>query len=76
MVDSFRESFFSNSRIGISSVRAGNVIGGGDWAQRRIIPDLVRGMVKGELQRPDLIKRKHIVVIITADIRIKDVTEI
>ena len=48
MVDSFRKSFFSDSRIGISSVRAGNVIGGGDWAQRRIIPDLVRGMVKGE----------------------------
>ena len=48
VVDSFRESYFSDSRIGISSVRAGNVIGGGDWAQRRIIPDLVRGIVKAE----------------------------
>ena len=48
VADSFRESFFSDIGVGISSVRAGNVIGGGDWAQQRIIPDLVRGMVKGE----------------------------
>jgi CDP-glucose 4,6-dehydratase len=48
VVDSFRESYFSNAGVGISSIRAGNVIGGGDWAPRRIIPDLVRGIVKGE----------------------------
>ncbi|MCL4480055.1 MAG: CDP-glucose 4,6-dehydratase [Candidatus Thermoplasmatota archaeon] len=48
VVDSFRESYFSNSGIGISTVRAGNVIGGGDWASHRIIPDLVRGIVNGE----------------------------
>lgn len=48
VVDSFRESYFSNLGIGISSIRAGNVIGGGDWAEHRIIPDLVRGIAKGE----------------------------
>lgn len=48
VVDSFRESYFSNSGIGISTVRAGNVIGGGDWAPHRIIPDLVRGIVNGK----------------------------
>ena len=48
VVDSFRESYFSNLGIGISSIRAGNVIGGGDWAEHRIIPDLVRSIVKGE----------------------------
>lgn len=48
VVDSFRESYFSNLGIGISSIRVGNVIGGGDWAEHRIIPDLVRGIVKGE----------------------------
>ena len=48
VVDSFRESYFLNTGVGISSVRAGNVIGGGDWAQFRIIPDLVRSIVKGE----------------------------
>ena len=47
-VNSFRESFFSDSGIGISSIRAGNVIGGGDWAEHRIIPDLVRGITRGE----------------------------
>ena len=48
VVNSFRESYFRNSSVGISSIRAGNVIGGGDWAPFRIIPDIVRGVVKGE----------------------------
>ena len=48
VITSFRESYFSNSGIGISSIRAGNVIGGGDWAPFRVIPDLVRGIVNGE----------------------------
>ncbi len=59
VVDSFRESYFLNSRVGISSVRAGNVIGGGDWAPHRIIPDLVRGIVRGEkvkIRNPDSIR--------------------
>ena len=59
VVDSFRESYFSNVGVGISSVRAGNVIGGGDWAPHRIIPDLVRGIVNGEkvkIRNPDSIR--------------------
>ena len=48
VVNSFRESYFSNSGVGISSIRAGNVIGGGDWADYRIIPDIIRSIVKGE----------------------------
>ena len=48
VVDSFRESYFLNSEVGISSVRAGNVIGGGDWASHRIIPDLVRSVLSKE----------------------------
>ena len=51
VVNSFRESFFLDSEVGISSVRSGNVICGGDWAPHRIIPDLVRGIVKGETVR-------------------------
>jgi CDP-glucose 4,6-dehydratase len=44
-VDSWRSSFFAdNSNIKIASVRAGNVIGGGDWSEDRIIPDLVRAL--------------------------------
>ena len=51
VINSFRESYFSNSEIGISSVRAGNVIGGGDWAKYRIVPDIVRGIVNNETIR-------------------------
>ena len=51
VVDSFRESYFSDSGVGIASIRAGNVIGGGDWAPLRIVPDLVRGIVNDEMIR-------------------------
>ncbi len=53
---SYCDSFFSkNSQIGIGSVRAGNVIGGGDWAKDRIIPDLIRSIDEGsplEIRNP------------------------
>lgn len=45
---SYRRSFFKNSennQVGISTVRAGNVIGGGDWSEYRIIPDCIRALV-------------------------------
>ena len=42
---SYCDSFFSkNPNIGLASVRAGNVIGGGDWALDRIIPDCIRSI--------------------------------
>jgi CDP-glucose 4,6-dehydratase len=45
---SYRKSFFSDGRTAISTARAGNVIGGGDFAKDRIIPDCVRAALKGE----------------------------
>ncbi len=43
---SYSKSFFKNkSNIGLVSVRAGNVIGGGDWSQDRIIPDLIKSII-------------------------------
>lgn len=45
---SYRASFFGEKQCAISTVRAGNVIGGGDFARDRIIPDCVRAMEKGE----------------------------
>ncbi len=46
---SFRKSFFNQEKlVKISTARAGNVIGGGDFAVDRIIPDCVRATIKGE----------------------------
>ena len=43
---SYQRSFFKNrNKIGLVSVRAGNVIGGGDWSQDRIIPDLIKSII-------------------------------
>lgn len=45
---SYINSFFSDRDIAVSTVRAGNVIGGGDFANDRIIPDCVRAAIKQE----------------------------
>jgi CDP-glucose 4,6-dehydratase len=45
---SYKNSFFSDGRVAISTARAGNVIGGGDFAKDRIIPDCVRSALKHE----------------------------
>ena len=45
---SYRSSFFFDGRVVVSTARAGNVIGGGDFANDRIIPDCVRAAVRGE----------------------------
>jgi CDP-glucose 4,6-dehydratase len=42
MTDSFRRSFLTDHKMLLATARAGNVIGGGDWARDRLIPDLVR----------------------------------
>ncbi len=39
---SYRESFLKAANIGVATARAGNVIGGGDWAKDRLIPDILR----------------------------------
>ncbi len=45
---SYKNSFFTDNKVAVSTARAGNVIGGGDFANDRIIPDCVRAAVKGE----------------------------
>jgi CDP-glucose 4,6-dehydratase len=50
---SYRNSFFHPDRfeehgVSLASVRAGNVIGGGDWSEDRLIPDCVRALVAGQ----------------------------
>lgn len=53
VVNAFRNSFFNIAQIGkhghsVASARAGNVIGGGDWSQDRIVPDVVRALQAGQ----------------------------
>lgn len=45
---SYRNSFFSDKQIAVSTARAGNVIGGGDFAENRIIPDCIRAAYKNK----------------------------
>ena len=45
---SYKSSFFTDGRVAVSTARAGNVIGGGDFANDRIIPDCVRAAVNGQ----------------------------
>lgn len=47
----YTRSFFHDSRPAIASARAGNVIGGGDWACSRIVPDTVRAWTAGNALR-------------------------
>ncbi|GAB1354776.1 CDP-glucose 4,6-dehydratase [Erysipelotrichia bacterium] len=48
-VASYRKSFFNTpEKALIASARAGNVIGGGDWSEDRILPDLVRSIASGQ----------------------------
>ncbi len=61
---SFRSSFFSDEGYGskhhvaIATARAGNVIGGGDWANDRLIPDCVRALIAG---RKMVVRNPHAV---------------
>lgn len=61
VTSAYRQSFFQTKAkgipsVGIASVRAGNVIGGGDWADDRLIPDCVRALMA---DKPVLIRNKN-----------------
>jgi CDP-glucose 4,6-dehydratase len=55
----YSESFFGTGAAGVASARAGNVIGGGDWAPDRIVPDCVRALTAGrplQVRNPDAVR--------------------
>lgn len=60
VIASYRSSFFSGTHpVHVASARAGNVIGGGDWARDRIVPDFVRARQSGKIlqvRRPDAVR--------------------
>ena len=59
VIASFRNAFLSDQGVAVASARAGNVIGGGDWSEDRLIPDAVRAWQAGatlEIRRPQAIR--------------------
>ena len=59
VISSYRDSFLTGQGVAVASARAGNVIGGGDWSEDRLIPDAIRAWQKGdllEIRRPNAIR--------------------
>jgi CDP-glucose 4,6-dehydratase len=50
VINSYRKSFFAKEgSAGIASARAGNVIGGGDWSENRLVPDIIKAFDENKL---------------------------
>lgn len=56
VTSAYRRSFFQHAGTALASGRAGNVIGGGDWALDRLVPDILRAF---ERQQPVVIRNPH-----------------
>lgn len=59
IIASYREAFFREQGVAVATARAGNVIGGGDWSEDRLIPDAVRAWQADrplEIRRPQAIR--------------------
>lgn len=70
ITSSYKNSFFKDKNVAISTCRAGNVIGGGDFAKDRIIPDCIRSAINKEtiiVRNPDSIRPyQHVLEPVTA----------
>lgn len=59
LVDSMYNSFFKSKNIGLATARSGNVIGGGDWSENRLIPDYYRSYFNNaslDLRNPSAVR--------------------
>jgi CDP-glucose 4,6-dehydratase len=59
VVGAYRASYFAQAGMGLASARAGNVIGGGDWSEHRLVPDLIRSFIDRKptmIRNPDAIR--------------------
>ncbi len=59
VIASYRDAFFKEQGVAVASARAGNVIGGGDWSEDRLVPDAVRAWQTGqtlEIRRPQAVR--------------------
>lgn len=77
VTSAFMRSFFNDQKeMGLATVRAGNVIGGGDFAEDRIIPDIYRSIVSGQeliIRQPESIRPwQHVLAPLSGYIRLSE----
>ena len=76
VITSYRASFYSSQGIGLAAARAGNVIGGGDWSEDRILPDALRAWSTGkqlEVRNPGATRPwQHVLEPLTAYLRLAE----
>jgi len=59
VISSFRDSYLKEQGVAVASARAGNVVGGGDWSEDRLIPDAIRAWENNaplEIRRPNAVR--------------------
>ena len=59
LIDSYYKSFFIDTKNAAASARAGNVIGGGDWSNYRLFPDIIRSCFENkplEIRNPESVR--------------------
>ncbi|MDD2768284.1 MAG: CDP-glucose 4,6-dehydratase [Methylococcus sp.] len=76
VITSYRDAFLTVQGIAVASARAGNVIGGGDWSEDRLIPDAVRAWSTQQtlpIRRPDAIRPwQHVLEPLSAYLRLAE----
>jgi CDP-glucose 4,6-dehydratase len=76
VIASYRDAFLKEQGVAVASARAGNVIGGGDWSEDRLIPDAVRAWSSQQpliIRRPDAIRPwQHVLEPLSAYLRLAE----
>jgi CDP-glucose 4,6-dehydratase len=72
----YRNSFFEQKSLAVATARAGNIVGGGDWAEHRIVPDCIRALRDGvpvKLRQPSAIRPwQHVLDAVAGYLRLGD----
>lgn len=78
-VTAYAESYLTQRGVGVATVRAGNILGGGDWAADRLIPDAVRAFRASQplvLRNPHAVRPwQHVLEVVVALLRIAQALE-
>lgn len=76
VTSAYRDSFLAASGVAVASARAGNVIGGGDWAADRLLPDFFRARDQGratEVRHPDAVRPwQHVLEPVSGYVRLAE----